>query len=629
MTHFFIQLTVRNNSIRRDTIEKRFLGDFKQTKFLKEQKCVIFSADFIQNNFILEKKDKVVRFQINLVKGLSISKSSNEKQINYSPEITINTDKDEVMIKTDPSGTDLIYFSILDNGDLVIASHLKYIIALHPKLLNELDYKALVEYLFCHSTLGTKTLFKNIKLLPGNSKITISNWMKNPKKAFERGLNEKQSWFEFPKDYQKGVDIHKTARDISVYLENQMKNYSEIEDIKLAFLLSGGLDSRILVSAIDKKWMKKVETYTFDSLLDGKEIKYATGVSDILGVPHKYRVVSEDDILTYCYKHMWFSEGLSNHVISIRHALYEKVKGDKVFFDGFLGDGSLGGNYLIHNERIVRKFDSPEERLMENLIVKEYGFPKKHFFSIIANSKEEITNILIQGMKEQRNLLHTIENELLEQEILLTQTRARGYMLGGSRSFSHLAPIYLPLSHPEIYAKYLQVEPKLRKKRKLEMLILNSLNKELAEYPTTSLIWYNRLFFTKFVKLGFKSLQFLESLFRSRIILRYSSVPYFEWLRKRNHYYNFVLDILSDDAIIWNILDRENTMKFFHNFIKRKNHMHKFILHIVDLEIILRLFFALKEDDEKIVLVNDSNKKYKEFKLKPSLEYLKDIVRKQ
>ena len=111
------------------------------------------------------------------------------------------------------------------------------------------------------------------------------------------------------------------------------------------------------------------------------------------------------------------------------------------------------------------------------------------------------------------------------------------------------------------------------------------------------------------------------------LLPKYSSVPYFEWMRKRESYYEMILDLLSDDAIIWNILDKANTMKLFNDFIKRKNHLHKFILHIIDLEITLRLFFALKEDSEKIDLVSNAFKTEKSFQLKLSLNHLKPIVK--
>ncbi|NHJ31581.1 MAG: hypothetical protein FK732_01845, partial [Asgard group archaeon] len=201
MTHFYIQLATNNDTPKSDKIKKVFLGEFRESKILEKQKCVVFVADFIKDNFKLDEKDIAIKFRFNIKKGDAISETSKEKQMNYSPEILVNNNKNEITIKTDPAGTDLIYISVLENGRIVIASHMKYLVSMHPELLNELDYEALIEYLFCHSTLGIKTFFKNIKLLPCNSKIIISNWDKKSQKAFQTGLEQKQELYSFPKDY--------------------------------------------------------------------------------------------------------------------------------------------------------------------------------------------------------------------------------------------------------------------------------------------------------------------------------------------------------------------------------------------------------------------------------------------
>ena len=140
MTHFYIQLAINGNTPTRNDIEKIFLGKFKQTEFSKEKNCVILAADFLEDNFLLEKKESTINFQINTKKMLALKETQKEKDISFSPLITIDTKTMDVEIKTDPFGADLIYISILENGKMIISSHMKYIIAMHPELLNELDY---------------------------------------------------------------------------------------------------------------------------------------------------------------------------------------------------------------------------------------------------------------------------------------------------------------------------------------------------------------------------------------------------------------------------------------------------------------------------------------------------------
>jgi len=89
-------------------------------------------------------------------------------------------------------------------------------------------------------------------------------------------------------------------------------------------------------------------------------------------------------------------------------------------------------------------------------------------------------------------------------------------------------------------------------------------------------------------------------------------VPFFEWIRNKGRYYDFLNDILQDEnCIIWNFLKQEETYKFFDNFVKRKNHLHKFLIHIIDLELILRMFYSLRDTNENICFIDSKNKKVK------------------
>jgi hypothetical protein len=117
---------------------------------------------------------------------------------------------------------------------------------------------------------------------------------------------------------------------------------------------------------------------------------------------------------------------------------------------------------------------------------------------------------------------------------------------------------------------------------------------------------------TIFVQLGFRFLKALETMTRQRIVPKYSAVPFFEWIRNKGKYYEFLNDIFQDEkCIVWNFLKQKETLQFFNNFVKRKNHMHKFLIHIVDLELILRMFFSLREINENVCFIDSKNRKIK------------------
>ncbi len=187
-----------------------------------------------------------------------------------------------------------------------------------------------------------------------------------------------------------------------------------------------------------------------------------------------------------------------------------------------------------------------------------------------------------------------------------------GYMVGSVRSVNYISEIVTPYAHPEIMTKYLEVNHKLRNGRNFELFTLSKINQELVEHPTTSLIWYNRMASTIFVQLGFRFLKALETMTRQRIVPKYSAVPFFEWIRNKGKYYEFLNDIFQDEkCIVWNFLKQKETLQFFNNFVKRKNHMHKFLIHIVDLELILRMFFSLREINENVCFIDSKNRKIK------------------
>lgn len=141
-------------------------------------------------------------------------------------------------------------------------------------------------------------------------------------------------------------------------------------------------------------------------------------------------------------------------------------------------------------------------------------------------------------------------------------------------------------------------------------------------------MWYTKFQDTKLIQFGLKVLKFLETVFGKRIIPIYSPLPFYEWLREKGEYYNFTVGIFENqDALIWNIIDRDSTLKLFNDFINRKNHLRKVITNIMDLEIILELFISLKEDNNSdVFLISNCTNMKKQFKINLDLKPLRKIT---
>lgn len=624
MTHFYIELAIDGSFSDVNTMYKLYQNKFPENSIIKEKNIAVCVADFLKNNFQITNSKTELSVQVSTTKYPKLSDEESEEG-NYSPKFVFNKNTNELVIETDPFGTEYVYAAFIDDKKIILSSHLKYILNYNRQLLDTLDYNAIIEYIFAHTIIGAKTFFKNIKLLPSNSIISIKDWMNEAKKPILKGISKKKDRYHFPKKYNDNLDLEATALNIAADLKKLIGKYVELKHGKLAFLLTGGLDSRTLASSIPSKHKKNIEAYTYDCHEEGREMRNAREVTKLLNLEHKTVTINEHDILNNCFKHMWYSEGISNHIIGIRLKLYEKMPEKVIIVDGFLGDGQFGGNYSSKIEKFANRSRSTAKNLTAKLIAQELAFPKRIFYKINKAGKDDLNRILLKGFEEQVKHLWKVEDKELQLECLVTQVRARNYMIGSVRSVNYISNIVTPYAHPEIMAKYLEVNHKLRRGRNFELFTLSKINTELAEHQTTSLIWYNRMASTVFVQLGFKFLKALESMTGKRIVPKYSAVPFFEWIRSKGDYHDFLVNILyDDDSIIWNFLKQKETQKFFDNFVKRKNHLHKFLVNIIDLELILRMFFALRETNENVCFLNDRNKKVK-CNIKLPEKYSKEI----
>ena len=631
MTHYYIEFSQEVNTNKkkiRDIFEKKF----PYKRFEENNDFSLFVGDFIEGNFRIMEDESTSYFSINSYTNPILDETNLQQasifQEGYSPLISFNEENKNIKIITDPFGLDYIYVAAIDQKRLVISSHLKYILIANPVLINELNYDAIVEFLFSHTILGKKTFFNNILLLPYNSIIDIKNWELDLTKAINYGLKNKQSWYNFPTSYDNSINLNEQAEKVAEKIKTLIQKIHLNKESKIAFLLSGGLDSRTIISNLPKTIKNRFEAHTVDVSQKGMDITKAKKLAKIIGIPHFYQITNYKDIMKNSYYHLWLNEGLSKHTVSILITLFENIKDEKYIVHGYVGDSNFGGLYHNQIEKIVKKYQNPSTRLFETFQKNEYSFPKKTFYSLFKNNKEKLEHILFDGFNEESNLMWETKNDILELECLLAQTNGRKLILGGPRTAINYGPVILPFFHPEVFREYIIVPPKYRKRRNFEKQTIFQSNKKLAEQSATSLVWYTKFQDTKLVKFGLKVLRFFETIVGKRIVPIYSPLPFFEWLREKGEYYDFIVGIIeSQDALIWNILDRGTTLKLFNDFINRKNHLHKVITNIVDLEIILELFVSLKEDNNSdIILISNYSDIKKQLRVNMDLKHLREIT---
>ncbi|NHK33100.1 MAG: hypothetical protein FK730_17255 [Asgard group archaeon] len=605
MTHFYFEFSTKKID-KKINFKKKLKSKFSRVYNIEESNFSLYIGDFIEGSFIIEENDSNIIFQFNKHKYPSLN---SESQNNYCPTIIYNKQNRNIEVKTDPFGLDFIYVTVSDNGSICLSSHLKYLLENNSKLLNELDYDAIIEYLFCHCILEHKTIFTKIKLLPYNRKIKFKNWGSNPEEIIERALKKKDFRKTFPTDFDYGIDIQKTSEEIANDFRKLTEQYYKFnENEKIAFYLSGGLDSRTLIATINESLKHKTRAITFDCREDGVDSSNAKEIAKLLKIEHNIRIIDEKDIVKNSYLHMWKNEGLSIHAVSVLLELLDQNSDIKIFIDGYLGDAQFGGEFLKElSENDKKESNKHHLKLLELMQSHEYAFPTKVFSKLVKKEKLDVFEVIRDGFKKHCNLMWEVDNDILLMENLLTQTRGRCLVSGGGiRTTESYGLAITPFYHPDIYQKYIQIPSQYRKDRKFQKLVLNQLNEKLAKQTSTSTKWYRKIKSQRILKFGLKIVYFFERVFNRKLIPIYSTAPFNDWLRKQKSYYDFVKEIFyNEDSLIWNVLEKENTIVFFENFINRKNNYYKFLRNIIDLEILLRIFMSLNGKKNKVFLYSN------------------------
>jgi asparagine synthase (glutamine-hydrolysing) len=162
-------------------------------------------------------------------------------------------------------GKDGFYFS----------SEAKALLAVLPST-RQYDMKGLGEYLTCGCTLGDRSLYKNINILP-----SASIW------EFEDGaIKTKKKYFDSAKWTEQGSldKEHFSARLVEL-VGSLVKRYSAGR-LPVGISLTGGLDSRIIMACLDTRF-NKYPCYTFGSMYrDTFDVKIAKEVAKKCGQPH-------------------------------------------------------------------------------------------------------------------------------------------------------------------------------------------------------------------------------------------------------------------------------------------------------------------------------------------------------
>ena len=282
-------------------------------------------------------------------------------------------DKKKLFIARDRLGVKPLYYCV-KSDKLLFASEIKSILQ-DPDIQRKLNYEALCQFVTYAYTIDGQTMFDGInELLPGHKLIfTFSDKKVKIEKYWDLQLTENLRSDE------------ENLKMLRLLLENAI-NKRRVSDAPLGALLSGGLDSSIMVALLAKLSDNPVRTFTtgFGNELD--EFNEAKIVAEHCGTDHKEIMIDYSELINTLPSILWHMEFpygrpsiLSNFMVSNAIKKYVTV--------AYTGEGSdelFGGynRYFIFTENyskqsLEQKIESISSGFFNNKKTREETFSDK------------------------------------------------------------------------------------------------------------------------------------------------------------------------------------------------------------------------------------------------------------
>jgi asparagine synthase (glutamine-hydrolysing) len=193
-----------------------------------------------------------------------------------------------LFVARDRLGIKPLYWSITDDGDLIIASELKAL-TLHPKLNADLCEEAIEDFFSVGYVIEPKSIYKSVKKLSAGHFISVN-------------INKIDDLLEQPywrlQDYlsSEQTDVDSLKVEFQTLL-NESVRIRMLADVQVGAFLSGGVDSTVIVANMAKHSQQPVKTSSIGFDLSAyDESYYAEKVAKYYQCDHVTTSVSVNDL---------------------------------------------------------------------------------------------------------------------------------------------------------------------------------------------------------------------------------------------------------------------------------------------------------------------------------------------
>jgi asparagine synthase (glutamine-hydrolysing) len=254
--------------------------------------------------------------------------------------------RNSLLLARDRLGKKPLHY-VLHDGRLLFGSEIKTILALQPELA-EVDAEGILQYFYFGYIPDPRTVFKKIRKLPPghwmeyrNGEVKIRQYWDLPEYGTHPPLSEEECLTEMERRLEEAVRIRL------------------ISEVPLGALLSGGVDSSLIVALMARASSKPIKTFSIGFREEQfNESGYARMVAERFGTDHHELVVDPDIEETLQYLSGMMEEPFGDSSMLPTYYVCRMARREvTVALSGDGGDELFAGydRYLVATER--RKFD--------------------------------------------------------------------------------------------------------------------------------------------------------------------------------------------------------------------------------------------------------------------------------
>jgi asparagine synthase (glutamine-hydrolysing) len=303
----------------------------------------------------------------------------------------------ELLLVNDRFSSCSLFYYLTDKGRLLFGTQLSSIIQSF-EVPRELDVRSIFEFFTFQRCLGTKTFYKEINVLPPATVLRYREGNISFNSYWERRYKEEKH----PEKYY----VDKLAEAIKKSVERRTRG-----NHRFGILLSGGLDSRTVLAASDKKMV----CFTVGDF-GNREVKLAKRITEAKGCKHVFLKRESDHYANLVDKAVEIGDGMQSFMHAHFIGLFGQIqKKCDILFHLFGNEGYFRGTHLPH--RSVKLFGKNFFKVLNKLSNESlpYKIIEKSKYSLYQKNPRQLFSKSYLSILDSA-LLNSVNNILTETE---------------------------------------------------------------------------------------------------------------------------------------------------------------------------------------------------------------------